>query len=238
MKNQYVGDINDFVKYSVLRAVLQAHPMPLLVGWMLTADDTRTDGRKTSYLRDSARYRSADPELFDVLARLVDRNGRSVQAIEQAGILPGASFYNAYLSDAVSARTQFMVELWRHAEKHSLVFLDPDNGLDVASVRRGRVGSSRYLYCDELDYVLEAAAAVVIYQHFPRVPRASYVAAQLERLAEVLPGYSTHAIFSSHIALLAATPPMHSVGVAQGFQLAAERWNNRLTVITQPCYGD
>jgi hypothetical protein len=35
MKDQYVGDINDFEKYAILRALQGASQLPLVVCWML-----------------------------------------------------------------------------------------------------------------------------------------------------------------------------------------------------------
>src|SRR3954454_1771260 len=103
MKDQYVGDINDYLKYSVLRAVQSAHRSPLLVCWMLTRGDARTDGRKTSYLADPDRYRRTDPQLFDQLSHIVGSGDRSTAAVESLGILPGASFFRDRLEDALHA---------------------------------------------------------------------------------------------------------------------------------------
>lgn len=45
MKNQYAGDINDFRKYAILRA-LATCGFRVTVCWMLTPDDGGPDGRK------------------------------------------------------------------------------------------------------------------------------------------------------------------------------------------------
>lgn len=37
MKDQYVGDISDFEKYAILRALETSCPLSLVVAWMLTA---------------------------------------------------------------------------------------------------------------------------------------------------------------------------------------------------------
>ena len=47
MKNQYVGDIRDFEKYSILRELANASQLPLVVVWMLTVDDTTGEGRRS-----------------------------------------------------------------------------------------------------------------------------------------------------------------------------------------------
>jgi len=52
MKNQYVGDINDYHKYGLLRSLKQATGLDILISWMLTSDDTSKDGGKTEYLKN------------------------------------------------------------------------------------------------------------------------------------------------------------------------------------------
>jgi hypothetical protein len=54
---------------------------------------------------------------------------------------------------------------WKRAQA-ALVFFDPDNGLEVASVARGKKGSSKYLYWDEVVDVCARERSAVLYQHF------------------------------------------------------------------------
>ena len=62
MKNQYVADVNDFLKYAFLRAVAK-RDLHLTVVWMLTASDAGTDGQRLRYLADPGRFRQVDPLL-------------------------------------------------------------------------------------------------------------------------------------------------------------------------------
>lgn len=224
MKDQYVGDINDYIKYSLLRALGQAHAGSQLVCWMLTTDDGGADGRKIGYLRDPTRYRSIDSELFDSLSRIVASGVRSTTAIEANGALEGAAFFSGLLEDGAKPRSEFFSALWEDAQGRQVVFFDPDNGLSVDSVPLGRTGSCRYLYCSELAPLKDLNAAALIYQHFPRVQRVQYVASQLDRLASALPGFRTLAIYSSHVAFLAAAPPKQYQVFRAGFRLAKQRW--------------
>ena len=66
---------------------------PQLVCWMLTADDGGADGRKISYLKDPARYRAVDADLFDSLGRIVASGARTTTAVETDGTLPSATFF-------------------------------------------------------------------------------------------------------------------------------------------------
>lgn len=229
MKDQYVGDINDYFKYSVLRVIAEVHTRSLLVCWMLTANDDRTDGRRVAYLRDPQRYRSVDPSLFDMLQGLVVRGNRATEFVESLGILPGATFFRRRLEDGEAWRSEFLAVLWAQAAGHRIVFFDPDNGLSVESTPYGRAGCRRYVYPSDLAPLRDLNAAAVIYQHFPRVARERYVAAQLARLRDALPGYVTLAIYSSHVALLVATPEDQFEGFSGALSLAADRWEGQVT---------
>ena len=50
MKNQYVGDIGDYGKYSLLRYIA-FHEIRIGVNWYLTDNDGSTAGKFTKYAR-------------------------------------------------------------------------------------------------------------------------------------------------------------------------------------------
>ena len=88
MKNQYFGDIIDYRKYGLLR-VLNVAGLSVGVCWMLTADDDRLDGLKTSYLQNPHRWRHYDPPLFDFLKAALNDYRRSVVEFEKSRLLDG-----------------------------------------------------------------------------------------------------------------------------------------------------
>ena len=49
MKEQYVGDISDYRKYALLRALAGPGGLKPRVCWMLTPPDQRADGNKVGY---------------------------------------------------------------------------------------------------------------------------------------------------------------------------------------------
>ena len=62
VQDRYVGDIGDFVKLALLRALSPGRSLG--VGWYLTPDEAHTsDGRHTGYLHKPDRWRALDPEL-------------------------------------------------------------------------------------------------------------------------------------------------------------------------------
>ena len=53
MKNQYVGDVGDYGKYSLLR-FLALHGIRIGINWYLTDNDKSSDGKFTEYLNSDA----------------------------------------------------------------------------------------------------------------------------------------------------------------------------------------
>jgi hypothetical protein len=206
MKDQYAGDVNDFGKYALLRALAASHGGSLNVCWMLTAPDGRRDGGRVAYLRAPDAFRDFDPLLFDRLATLVDGGTRSVAAVQQAHILPRARFHPPMLTDALAARNDYFEGFWSTLAPEELVFFDPDNGLEVASVPKGRRRSAKYLYWDELERSLGGGRSVCVYQHFPRVSRGPYVAAMLDRMTALRPDHEAFAVTTSSVAYLICVP--------------------------------
>src|SRR5215467_5298537 len=91
MKHEYVGDIGDFGKYALLKA-LAGSDLILGVAWYLNAaHESNNDGMFTRY----DELRSCDPQLHDSLQTMVTQGKRSLGAIESASVLPDRTmFYN------------------------------------------------------------------------------------------------------------------------------------------------
>lgn len=85
MQDRYTGDIGDYIKYALLRALSPG--LKLGVAWYLYPDeDHNSDGKHVQYLEDPQRWRHLDPELFDALKRIV-ASDRSVSAVQNAGLI-------------------------------------------------------------------------------------------------------------------------------------------------------
>lgn len=210
VKEQYVGDINDYRKYALLRALADGGRIKIGVCWMLTADDNSGHGSDRAYLSDPERNRHSDPELFDILASLPnEHDSRWLIEIEQAGTVPGATYFNDHLTDDLRSRTEFWNGCLRALADRDLVFLDPDNGLEVQSVKKGRKNSSKYVYLDEVRDIFASEKSVLIYQHFPRKPRDQFIADSCKRLKEVAPNASTLTFRTSKVVFLLLVHPVH-----------------------------
>lgn len=207
MKHQYVGDINDYRKYALLRALSAGGANRIGVCWMLTPDDGGMDGGKLAYLTKPEQNRRFDPELFDILAHAAaEPDRRRLQSIEDSGAIAGALYYNEALPDDAPSRAAFMERCASQFRDAELVFFDPDNGLEV-SLAKGRKNSSKYLYLDEVASFYEAGKSLLIYQHFPRVERAAFMASRVQQLRCAAPGCAVWTFTTAHVVFFLLAHP-------------------------------
>ncbi len=183
MQNRYVADVGDFGKYGLLRALVrgesEAPPYSLAVLWYLVLAEelTRDDGKHRGYLRreQEDQYRCCDPELYDALQDLNKRD-RSVAAVAQRAVLPGARYHTAPLTSTLEnegphpSRSQWFAGALEIAKGADLVFVDPDNGLLPRSVSPRAGSAHKYVFVDELAALSRQGASLVVYHHLDRTP--------------------------------------------------------------------
>jgi hypothetical protein len=199
---------------------------------MLTPNDTRRDGQRTTYLGNPAKWRSYDPALFDSLTRLpAGGPGRSVAGIEASGVLPGAQFFSQLLVDSSAHRSDYFGMARSELITADLWFFDPDNGLEVRSVGYGAKGSAKYIYWQEVERIWADGASIVIYQHFPRESRSRYVAHRAAELASHAPGALVLAAITAHVAFLIAGQARHRRHLDAAAALVHQRWSGQLGLL-------
>ena len=192
MQNRYVGDLGDFGKYGLLKVLcasaesVTCPDMILGVVWYLVPDEVHNqDGKYVQYLVPTAKnqeqFRICDPALYDALAGIVDSGRRGVSSVSAGGVLPdGTLYYESPLAfDGLSGsgpgvrlqRAELRVRwLWGALECTApceLVFLDPDNGLEVGVgpyLKRG----PKYVFFDELAPFVQRGQSLVVYHHMSR----------------------------------------------------------------------
>jgi hypothetical protein len=193
MENRYVGDLGDFGKYGLLRALCSGGnrlQIKLGVVWYLVPCEAHNkDGKHVNYLRNAnktstKRLRNCDSELYDGLRELLinDRNEivserRLVKTIESSGLLPsGTVFYNDPLSfsrqmsisDRLKERRAWLEGALQATPLVDLVFLDPDNGIECKSVSRTDLKGPKYVYWDEIRSFADREQSIVVYHHLNR----------------------------------------------------------------------
>lgn len=229
MKHQYFGDVNDYQKYGILRA-LSGSVDSLHVVWMLTPGDGRSDGRFTAYLHQPEEWRRFDPELFDFLEVEVLRNGRrSVGSVESWQGLQ-ASFWSAVVPDDRPGRGRWWGGALPTVRARRLVFFDPDNGVEVPSCPKGRKGSSKYVYWDELEEAWRNGASLLVYQHFPREARAPFLERLSAEFHRRLNMESVVTFTTSHVAFFLVPQPWWREEATRGAREIRDVWRGRIGV--------
>ncbi len=190
MQNKYVGDIGDFGKYVLLKALClpangdRDRELSLGVAWYLVPDDDRKgDGSLTEY----ASLEICDPVLFRQLEEIVAKGQeqrRGVKTVRVKGILPpGTAFYEQRLTfdnmpaigttarqARLARRHQWLNEVLEKTESCDLVFVDPDIGLEVRSVQSHHGRGPQYVFFCELRQFRRGqnTPSLIIYQHMTR----------------------------------------------------------------------
>jgi len=210
MKNQYFGDINDYKKYGLLRSIVSAGDMSVLVAWMLTPDDGSSDGKFIEYLGKPSVWEKYDPSLYRGLVRLMGgANERNVALIEASSILNGCSFFSESVPDAKPGRETWFSSLLNESINHDLVFLDPDNGLEIKSRPYGRKNSSKFLYWREVSKLWVSGKSLLMYQHFIREKRDDFIQRMLKSLNDLAEHSSVEAFSTQRVVFLLALQPEH-----------------------------
>ena len=169
MKNQYVGDIGDYGKYSLLRAFTDAG-VKVGVNWYLTENDGSTDGKFTEYLKKDDRFSEYDSIVFKALKSIAFNNTKSVIDIQKSGILSGAVFYSEVLSpkgtpfERRDERQRWFEKSETVLKDAELIFMDPDNGL-LEKNDTSILSAEKYVLPDEVRKYFMDGHNVVYYCH-------------------------------------------------------------------------
>ena len=174
MQDRYAGDIGDFGKFGLLKALL-AEGVSLGVNWY-KADppeserdrDTGTFLHEDGKHKINPKYFVCDEPLAGALREISESDVRSIARLEQAALLnPGKTvYYHEVIS--VAGRYQWHNNALETLAPCEIVFLDPDNGLSVKSVGKGSAKSVKYVWDEELSDYLRRGQSVVLYNHRPR----------------------------------------------------------------------
>jgi hypothetical protein len=180
--------VGDFGKFALLRT-LAAEDLRLSVLWYLNLrEEKNSDGRHVNY----AQLRDCEPYVYSALNNIVEQKTRTIEQIEQSGILATTtSYYAAPLPDpakaltwqeARQAREKWFDSAISEAANAQLVFLDPDNGLAGERHTKSNRSSLKFAFIDEVKRCADEKRSVVVYQHQPRKRLTEFVADQHDRL--------------------------------------------------------
>lgn len=175
MKNQYAGDVGDYTKLGILRGLENAG-FSIGLNWYLTPDEpehskTFTDGKHTKFLECDCD--TPDIDLYCALQKIGLSNNRTVARLERAKLFENTLFWNKILEG--KSRDKWHLEALKKLGKRDVIFLDPDNGLEVKSTNPYSKNGNKYTtYKEAADYYVQGAT-VIIYNHRDRKPENEYL---------------------------------------------------------------
>jgi hypothetical protein len=169
MQDRYAGDVGDFGKFALLRAVAFDRRVGLI--WYLTsgANERKPDGRHLGYLSKPDRFRKLDSALFDQLKSFHEAfektpGLRSVSELERRNFLKEASYFSNPVPPTGDARAKWLAAIMDSEIADSeLIFLDPDNGIKGADL------TPKHVALEEIASLRGLKRPLVIYHHQTRV---------------------------------------------------------------------
>ena len=195
MQDRYFGDIGDFAKYGLLRAVTAGKPpLSLAVLWYLVPDERHNkDGRHIDYLdptEENPGLSASATRLYDKLGELVRTGVRRVSAVPEHNLLPpGTTYHDRRLDYSHVPRAErprcvsWLTSALQAAEGADVVFLDPDNGLEVRQGPWDDLGP-KYVFYDDLAW-FSPAQTIVVYQHSARTAGVTFRMQLQDRMQEL-----------------------------------------------------
>ena len=188
----FFGDARDLFKFDLVRHIMKAFPDLLSFTFipMLTEEETKT-GRKKTATKDLGRAQkngrpgTRNIELMEELGRLqeIDDDLAYFHAIQsyfrKENILADVLHKDMFSHEN---RTNYFKKVFEKFPVNSLIFLDPDTGLEVRNPTR------RHLLFEEVGMVfdhMDHQSVLMIYQHLPRVARDGYIKKRCRELATV-----------------------------------------------------
>jgi len=231
MKNQYFGDVNDYKKYGLLRLLNGCKQIRTAVCWMLTPNDLRTDGHRIDYLRQPEKWGSFDPIVYEFLRKqVIECQIRNVNTLESSNVLPNCRFYSEVVQDNAGYRKEYLKRFLEFAHGSTLVFFDPDNGMEVKSTRLGRKNSSKYLYWTEVEKSYSAGHSLLVYQHLPPKPREPFIRNLADRFRAVTGVSCVYSYRTQFVVFFLIPQSIHRAVFALANRRVKEVWGKEIKV--------
>lgn len=208
MQDRYVGDLGDFGKFGMLKKLCLGIESPpektitLGVVWYLVPDESHNDdGKHVRYLdinpSNNRRFREGDPLLYDTLGEIVREGKRNISRIREREVLPPTTkYYDEPLSFGGMPNNSPQARQARHDYRNQwinnaleitkdcdMIFVDPDNGIEVPSVQRYQKTGPKYVFFEELQPYIKRGQSLVIYHHLCRTGSAEEQI--MERLGQI-----------------------------------------------------
>lgn len=184
MQDSYVGDIGDFGKLVLLRR-LEKEGFKIGINWYrtnLSGAPKDGDYEIPYFFEDSLEGKLAAQlrELFYAKPPL----HRSIEALEELHLIENNLYFHDIVPQTEKERTLWYKKSQETLQDSTLIFLDPDNGLLVDSVKAYSKKSIKYVYIKEIMKYLENknCRCVLFYNHRSRMKPDPYFSKKREQL--------------------------------------------------------
>ncbi len=177
MQDRYAGDVGDYGKIGLLRC-LGKQGFNIGINWYLVPTLDAEKNADGTVKQDDGKHlipediKKCDPKLAKTLTGIACSQNRSVSALQNADLVPGAVYYDELL--AVDTRAEWHKKALEKFRDSDLVFLDPDNGMLVKSVGKKSARSVKYAFYEEIKDYIDNGKSVLVYNHRSRKPEVEY----------------------------------------------------------------
>lgn len=170
MQDRYVGDVGDYCKFCILRALrskdIKRPPLSLGINWYRTLpEDTKPrkqdHGKFTQYSDDLQ-----DSNLYKKLKELQET--RNIKNVEESGIIK-AKFYNIPVPENQN-RELWHLNALKKLRGKDIVFLDPDNGIETEKMK-----AQKHVRLSEIEDYYTRGQSIIVYQHQPRIKKDIFI---------------------------------------------------------------
>lgn len=239
MRDDWVGDEADFLKYGLLRAVCRmAGPHhPLGVVWYYRPGTTSS--RSVPPARPTPlKWRPLEPALFDHLAGLHARHRRHLSAILEEEVLPPQTTVHfdepMWLpggSGNAAVRRGWHARALKTTHSCRTVFLDPDNGIQPDCGAKSNYTKPRlaHVLWEEMGDYWGRGQSLIVFQHAAR--RRNAVEESVSRVNGMLPGISAlHVVKRGPRWLIIMAQPDHAATLTTALHTFLAHWSGFIEI--------
>lgn len=190
MNRMFFGDTRDLFKFDLVRHIMKAFPelasftfVPMLTEEEPAAAKKKTRAKDLGLAQKKGRAGTQNRELMEDMGRLQEINDdleyfHGVQSyFKRENIIIDVLHKDTFSHEH---RMNYFNRMFENFPKSSLIFLDPDTGLEVKNP------TQRHLLFDEVKKIFDCMdhqSVLMIYQHLPRLTRAGYIQKRCRQLA-------------------------------------------------------
>jgi hypothetical protein len=238
----FFGDARDLFKFDLVRHIMKAFPDLASFTFipMLTEDDPPS-GQKTARTRDlglalkKGKAGTQNRNLMEDMGRLQEIDDdlsyfHGIQSyFKKENILVDVLHRDTFSHEL---RENYFRKVFENFPKNSLIFLDPDTGLEVKNP------TQRHLLYDEVKRIfdrMDHQSVLMIYQHLPRVIRNGYIKKRCRELAALTHSRPETITDNEIVFFILTKNPRHKTRLCAVLGEYADRYN---TLTACDCGGE